>query len=175
MNRKGEQSHNRAPDRFCEECGKKLERRRRSKMPRSLCFDHAMKSPERNAAISAGVKLKHTDPDYAARRAASIRKARLRAMEEGHPVAVEWKARLQRWKDDTSPEGVEARRRANERARSKKLAHIPIEYRDLYIGLLHCTELTAAERAVIVADQQARDTEHFIATGEMVNMKRNAK
>jgi len=175
MGAKGKIASNRHPERYCEECGKQLERRKRSTSPRDLCAKHSASDPGRRQRISASITAKHADPNYSAKREAALRVAYQRMKREGHPVLKVWSDNLRKWRINPSVAGSEERRRATAKATATRLAHIPVEYRDEYRRLTKSDKMSAADATRMVLEQCDKDTKHFIATGEMVNMKRNAK
>lgn len=127
------------------------------------------KRPERNAKIAAAVKRMHERPGYTEERASKIQQTLRRRLREEPELRKRYEeigraAGNQHGGNTCAPD---VRAAATAKARAKRLAHIPLEYRDEYIALERKTGLHAAERAEVIRSQVERDTERFLRTGEL--------
>lgn len=148
----------------CSDCGVELPHNPRRKGTR--CQTHARAqpcTPERRAALAAAMRAKHADPHFAAARAANLRKARARMVKEGHPVLEKYAASLRANRINPSVAGSDERRLAIAKGVATRLAHIPLEHRDMYRSLMVSQGLRAAERARIVLAHAARAAERYVA------------
>lgn len=147
-------------------------RRRKTTLCKRCAAIEAATSPERNAKVSASMKVKHADPVYREHRRGKLG-AGLKAI-YADPVRG---ARMRAWCSENgkrqggSVAGSDERRRVGRKQTERALGHIPLEYRDDYRRLLG-KHFTAAEASAMVLEMVAADQRRYEQTGELQQARR---
>jgi len=127
-------------------------------------------SPSRNAAMSATLRARHSDPDFAARHRARTAQAgrtkrqnealMARLRESGRRLGMSAKGR-------TYPPDMPSRRAGTRKMVETKLGWCPIEYRAEYRRIARMTGIDAAAARKMVEEMIAADARHYERTGEL--------
>jgi len=157
----------RLPDRFCEVCGKQLARRSPPPGRRNLCVTHAAQDPARRAKLAATQVERHKDPVVKKmHRDAGKRIMRKLMADPEHAARLREQGRRTglQYGGYTCP--PEVRARAAREDSERRLAHIPLPYRDLYQRLMVSKGLSKPERIKIVQGQIAADAQRVVAADD---------
>lgn len=140
----------------------------------TVCHYHARQEvasrPERNAKIARTVKAQLADPNVLSARSRRISEARTKQLRENPELmrqAQEQMRAVGKANGGSANWSAETRAAARRKQRARKLADIPMEYRDEYTALCRRHNLSAPEARRIIRDQVDRDLARYIETGKL--------